>query len=417
MRIALISFEFPPSVGVGGIGAYSFEAARMLAGGGYDVEVFAAGPAGDEPAQDFGVRVHRVDVVDRKSFREAIVPIFAERHGSRPFDVLESPEYGAEGLFVSRHFPEVAVVVKLHTPSYLVERLSREKINWIGKTRFFLGGLRRGRWARITESAYDRNSDLECSFTLSADLVVAPSRSIGEIVADDWELDRRKICCIPYPYRPQGELLSLPVAEGFGTIGFLGRLEARKGVVELAKAIPKILRKVPDLRFRFLGPSLHYRGTDMESWIKRKCSAAIKNIDFVGTVSRDRLAEELRRCDGIILPSRWENFPFACWESMAAGRAVIGSAAGGMADVIEDGLSGLLIAPHSPDAIVSAILDLSKNPIKAGALGCAGRTRVLQQLSPQHVLPRQVAGYERAIEMHQAQTKSYQRAIEKTAEA
>lgn len=402
MRIALISFEFPPSIGVGGIGAYSFEAARMLAGGGYDVEVFAAGPTGDEPAQGFGVHVHRVDVVDRMSFREAIVPIFAERHASRPFDVLESPEYGAEGLFVSRHFPEVAVVTKLHTPSYLVERLSREKINGIGKARFFLGGLRRGRWARITESAYDREEDLECIFTLSADLVVAPSRSIGEIVANDWQVDRCKICCIPYPYRPQGELLSLPVAEGIGTIGFLGRLEARKGVVELSKAIPKIIRKAPHLRFRFLGPSLYYRETDMESWIKRKCSAAIENIDFVGTISRARLAEELRLCDVMILPSRWENFPFACWESMAAGRAVIGSAAGGMTDVIENELSGLLIAPNSPGAIVAAILDLVKNPEKVEAMGCAGRSRVIEQLSPQHVLPLQVAGYVQAIEMHKS---------------
>jgi glycosyltransferase involved in cell wall biosynthesis len=99
----------------------------------------------------------------------------------------------------------------------------------------------------------------------------------------------------------------------------------------------------------------------------------------------------------MVLPSRWENFPLACMESMLSGRAVIASRAGGMAEMIEDGTSGLLIPPDAPEAITRAVLQLVKNPHAVGRLGAAGRERVLQWLAPDRIAPLQLAGYARAI--------------------
>ncbi|MDB4754598.1 glycogen/starch synthase, partial [Akkermansiaceae bacterium] len=65
MRIALVSFEFPPAIAIGGIGTYAWEAATMLAQGGHKVEVFSAGKKGPEPAEEFGIKVHRFDADDR----------------------------------------------------------------------------------------------------------------------------------------------------------------------------------------------------------------------------------------------------------------------------------------------------------------------------------------------------------------
>jgi glycosyltransferase involved in cell wall biosynthesis len=174
-------------------------------------------------------------------------------------------------------------------------------------------------------------------------------------------------------------------------------LEARKGVVELARAIPRILQQAPQLQFRFLGPSWPYRNSDMESWIRYHCASVLDRIVFVGAVAREQLAVELARCDGIVLPSRWENFPFACWEAMASGRAVIGSSAGGMADVIQPDVSGLLVPPHSPEAITAAVLSLVEHPERVAQIGDAGRRRVLEHLAPERILPLQLASYERAI--------------------
>jgi len=397
MRLALISFEFPPSTIIGGIGTYAFEAARMLAVAGVSVEVFAAGVQGEEPAASLGIRVHRVAANDRASFRDKVLPAFADRHSHAPFDLIESPEIGAEGARIAAAFPEVAVISKLHTPSYLVDAIGHEPATIGERLRFRLGALRRGRWAGLRPQTYQRERDPEWRFTNSADGIAAPSQAIADRLTADWDLDPQRLAVYALPLRPDARFLALPIPQQLCTVGFLGRLEARKGVVELARAIPRILQQAPQLRFRFLGPSWPYRKGEMETWIRHHCRSVLDRLTFVGAVARDQLAAELGRCDVVILPSRWENFPFACWEAMAAGRAVIGSASGGMADVIEPGVSGLLVPPHAPGAIAAAVLSLVQHPERLAPLAAAGRQRVLDHLAPERILPLQLASYERAI--------------------
>jgi glycogen synthase len=397
LSVALISYEFPPAVAIGGIGTYAWEAARMLAESGVVVEVFCAGVPGDEPAHAYGVVVHRVDASDRACFRSRVLQVFATRHEVVRFDIIESPEIGAEGASIAASFHELAVVAKLHTPSFLVGVIGREPPTLRERLRFRLGALRRGRWAGLGQQTYVRAQDPEWQFTRSADEIGAPSQAIADRLLAEWDLDSRRISVFPYPFRPGADLLSLPIPQQAHTIGFLGRLEARKGVVELARAIPSILARAPELRFRFLGPSWPYRNGDMESWIRQQCRCFLDRITFLGPVTREQLPIELERCDAVVLPSRWENFPYACWEALASGRAVIGSTSGGMAEVIEPGISGLLVSPHSPHEIAEAVLSLVHRPELVGQLGAAARQRVLEYMAPQRILPLQLASYERAI--------------------
>ena len=369
----------------------------MLSSAGFDVEVISAGAPCDEPASAHGVRVHRIQVSDRIVFRDLVLPLFAERHKEKAFDLIESPEIGAEGSLIASSFTEVAVISKLHTPSYLLGEICQAPPGLRDRLRFRLGALRRGRWEGLRRHTYNRDHDPEWQFTRHADGIDAPSQAIADRLRSDWNLPDDRLSVYPLPFQPKPALLSLPLPTEARTIGFLGRLEARKGVVEFAKAVPEILKQSPQLRFRFLGPSWPYRKTDMASWIRQHCSAALDRITFVGEVKREQLAQELGKCDIVVLPSLWENFPFACWESMAAGRAVIGSSAGGMAEVIHPGVSGLLVPPHSPEAITAAVLSLVEHPERVAQLGAAGRQRVLEHLAPERILPLQLASYERAI--------------------
>lgn len=398
MRIAFISFEYPPSVAIGGIGTYAWEASRMLAAAGFDVEVISAGEPCNEPASAHGVSVHRIPASCRTVFRELALPLFAELHKVKPFDLIESPEIGAEGSLIASSFPEVAVVSKLHTPSYLLAEICHSHPRLLDRLRFRLGALRRGRWQGLARHTYNRDDDPEWQFTHKADGIDAPSQAIADRLRSDWDLSADRLAVYPLPFQPDPAFLSLPLPTEPRTIGFLGRLEARKGVVEFARAIPEILKQAPQLRFRFLGPSWPYLKTDMESWIRQQCRAYLDRITFVGAVKREHLVDQLGQCDIVALPSLWENFPFACWESMAAGRAVIGSSSGGMAEVIQPGVSGLLVPPFSPSAIASAVLSLVANPERVAVLGAAGRNRVLEHLSPERILPLQVASYKRAID-------------------
>lgn len=401
MNIALISYEYPPSVAIGGIGTYAWNASHMLAQSGARVVVFAAGHKEEVENPHPHVEVRRVVANDRAAFPQAVVPPLLSSHARHPFDVIEAPEIGPEGGPAFAALPSVARVVKLHTASFLVGRYGYEPPSRLQRLRFLAGALRRGRWATLRPPPdYVRDSDAEYRAALLADEIAAPSRAIGDVLRHEWSLDPAKISFYPYPFLPSAALLSLPSPTHLGTVGFLGRLEPRKGVVEMMEAIPLILRQAPGLRFRLIGPSWPYAGTDMKTWILRRHPRLAGSLDFTGAVTPGDVPAELARCDALVLPSRWESFGYTCCEAMASGRPVIGSSAGGMAEIIEPGASGLLVPPSAPGAIAEAVLRLFHHPDQVSALGASGRRHVTALLAPERILPLQLASYQRAI--HQA---------------
>lgn len=397
MRIALISFEFPPAVAIGGIGTYASEAARMLVDAGHDVEVFAAGATVESLRSVEGAWVHRVVAKDRTQFREAVLPAFSERHGAKPFDVAESPEIGAEALRIVETYPSLPLVVKLHTPSYLVNELGYEAPTLVQQMRFVFGALRRGRWAYLSKPHYDASADPEAALAMRADAIAAPSKAIAEKLGSDWNLSSGKTRTFPIPFRAPESLLSLELPTSIKTVGFLGRLEPRKGVIELTHSIPRVLARLPNMKFRMIGPSWPYRRGDMQSWMSSTLGSQSASVEFTGGIDRSMLADQLAKCDIVVLPSRWENFPFACWESLAAGRVVVGSSSGGMSDVIRDGIDGRLVPPYSPQKIAETLIELASDPASALRMATSGRERVMQALAPESVLPLQIACYEAAV--------------------
>lgn len=397
MRIALLSFEFPPSVAIGGIGAYAAQAAALLARAGHTVVVFAAGREAATATLPDGVTVHRIVARDRAEFAPALVPKLREEDARQRFDLIEAPEIGPEGADAFAALPHAARVVKLHTPSYLVRRAGDTPASWTQRLRFLAGALRRGRWQTIpTAATYVAAHDPERSCALLADEIAAPCRAIADEVGREWSLPEERLSVFPLPHEPPSALLALPPPERIRTIAFLGRLEPRKGVLELAAAIPEVLRAAPHLRFRFIGPSWPFQSGDMRAHLERQLRRHLRSVEFSGAVTPAQLPDALGDCDAVVLPSRWENFPYACWESLAAARVVIGSSAGGMADVIEPGRSGHLVSPRRPDAIAAAVLGLVQAPGTVRPLALAGRARVQDCLAPARILPLQLASYERA---------------------
>lgn len=400
MNIALLSYEFPPAVAIGGIGTYAGQLVPALCARGCRVHVFAAGPAGQPEAVPERCTVHRVPARDRLDFSTALLPSLLYAHRSAPFDLIEAPEIGPEGLPAFEALPSVARVLRLHTPSFLVRSLGYEPPALHRRLRFLLGALRRGRWQTLARAPYDPGTDPEACCARLADAWLSPSAALADILADTWSGDAPPppLSVVPYPFVPSDALLALDPPSRIRTVGFLGRLEPRKGVLELLAAIPGILRAAPTLRFRFIGPSWPFAGGDVRAHLERSLARHRASLEFTGPVDPTELPAQLARVDLIVLPSRWENFPFACWESLAAARAVIGSGAGGMAELIEHERSGLLVPPRSPSALQDAVLSLARAPARARDLALAGRARVLDQLAPARVLPLQLAAYQAALE-------------------
>ena len=85
-------------------------------------------------------------------------------------------------------------------------------------------------------------------------------------------------------------------------------------------------------------------------------------VRFIGAQPRDRVVELFRAADAAILSSSWENFPHTVVEALAVGTPVLATAAGGVAEVVRDGVNGLLVAPADVDGLADAVRRFFADP-------------------------------------------------------
>lgn len=420
MKIAFISYEYPPETAFGGIATYVGQAARMLSRRGHTVEVFAgsvAEPMGVGFADSFadsatpvvpvttvedGVVVHRLVGVSYEAFPQAVGAVFAVRHQRIRFDVLEGPDCRAEAAEAVRLVPDIPLVLKLHTPRYVLNQLGDPLQTWQAKARMTLGALRRGKLPQ-RRPPYDPMVDPECLHAHQADEIAAPSQAIGQRILQDWGLDPARIAPVPYPYIPASELLAIPLETHTQVVTFLGRLELRKGVVELGQAIPAILRRHPQVKFRFVGPAWNspMPSLNMQEYLERMLHHHRQSLEFVGGVPLAQIPQYLATTDICVFPSRWESFGLVCTEAMAAGRGIVASSAGGMAELLDQGQVGRLVPPRQPHKIAQAVIALLDNPAWRIALGGQARDRILTHYSLDRISALQEASYARAIARRQ----------------
>jgi glycogen synthase len=408
MRIALVSFEFPPDTAYGGIASYMHEVALMLAAGGHDVEVFSAGPVARESVLPPGVPVHTVAGLDKDAFAEAVLPVFTSRHEARPFDVVECAEIYADGRALRRRFPGLPLLVKLHTPSFLTHLLNQRTLTLFEKLRFFLGSVRRGRlaWPKPDLSVLHQRNTVESALYHAADVVVSPSRDLIRLIEAEWGRRPDGIGHLPNPHSPSEQLLRIPCSPPREPLLYLGRLEMRKGFSDLINALALLEKTSNPASARFVGlpfpsPRNHLL---MDAWAATRLPLKSGRYTFTGQLPRQAAVAELEGCGLVVLPSRWENFPYTCLESMSAGRVVIGSSAGGMSDMITDGVDGFLVQPGNPRVLADKIVDVLGRPEQLATIGAKARERVLAAYSPSAILPQQIAAYQKAI--HAARQRS-----------
>ncbi len=403
MRIAYISYEAPPDTLVGGIGTYIGQAARALAARGHEVEVFAGSRRGPVTFSTDGYLTHLVpcepEFEGRLEFPKLAARAFASRHAVAQFDVLEGPEFLAEAAEARKLVPAIPLVVKLHMSMTLIRQLNRGPRSPLGAAKdrvkaMLQPALRIQRW----KDKY-HFPELELPHLLEADEISAPCREIGDITARMWKLDRSQMVEVPYPFVPSPRLLEIPVETTPATVGYLGRLEQRKGVIDLARAIPMVLDQFPDTKFVFAGSSLAspVPGVEMRRYLELMLAPVRDRIVFLGRLEKEEMHGFFSEVGIVVLPSLWENFPNACLEAMAAGRAVVGSSAGGMAQQLDSGNAGLLIPPKAPRAIADAVCRLLRDRELRTQLGTRARARILSEYNADRIGGLMEQTYESAI--------------------
>ena len=410
MKIAFVSYEYPPDTAAGGIATYVYQVTRLLQSGGHHVEVFAGSLDRSSIEVENGVIVHRMLLKERGRFPKMISQVFADRHQVIQFDVIEGPELDAEAREIIRCFPDLALVVKLHTPSFLMKQFYKAQFPLLTQLKLYLRDVIKRGEHPIRYWIYDPRHDVEYLHALNADEIVILTEGMTQKVAKVWRLDPNKITCIPNPYIPSEKLLDIRVDTRTNVVTYIGWLTYRKGVIDLAKAIPQILQKHPGTKFRFVGNPVvsPNRNLDMRQYLMQVLQAHRRSVEFIDAVPLEKIPSILAETDICVFPSLWENFPNVCLEAMAAARGVVGSSAGGMTEMLDFGRAGRLVRPHRPDLISLAVIELLEQPELRMQLGQIARNRLLTEYSSTRIRPLLEASYERAIQRRQLAGCRYQ---------
>jgi glycosyltransferase involved in cell wall biosynthesis len=144
---------------------------------------------------------------------------------------------------------------------------------------------------------------------------------------------------------------------------FVGVLERYKNVHALADAWRRVAAELPDAHLHVVG-----RGRE-RAVVERLVRDLPAQVQWDERLPSDGVAAALDEAAVLVLPSFSEGLPRVAMESFARGRAVVGARAGGIPDIVEDGVSGLLVPPDDAPALADALVRVLSQPALAQSLG------------------------------------------------
>ncbi len=398
MQHLFISREYPPSpYSTGGIGTYVEHITRLLAARGETVHVIAqqwpGAPRSRDSQMDGHLRVYRIpldhapDVVpaDERAAHNAVLQ--ALRGSAVPaqtfmwnaaimaewliehegIDVIEAQEYEApsyvlmarraSGLGPARHVP---VIVHLHTPTEFILRANGRDDAVAGQAPLIAA---------------------EAFVIRAADALLCPSRFLARIAESHYQLPAGSVHVLPYPVGDTAALTRNAATWANGAIGYVGRMEPRKGVAEWLDAILSTADTYRDAQFTFVGGDTWWPGHGQrsvrEALVARAAASGDSRVSFLDAVPRRALTAHLARTRIAVVPSRWENFPFTCIEAMASGVPVLVAPTGGMVEMVEDGRTGWIAdGAHAPALEAALRRALGASPATLAEMGAAAAASV-----------------------------------------
>ena len=162
------------------------------------------------------------------------------------------------------------------------------------------------------------------------------------------------------------------------TVACVGRLVAEKGQAILVDALELLHEHGLAVRVVFVGDGPE-RGA-LEAAVAQRGL----DVEFTGSVGHDEVQTHLAGAGAFCLPSFAEGVPVVLMEAMASQLPVVTTRIAGIQELVEDGVSGFVVAPGRADLLADAIAELVKNPEQAQAMGRAGRARVSAEFDVRH---------------------------------
>lgn len=163
------------------------------------------------------------------------------------------------------------------------------------------------------------------------------------------------------------------------TIGFVGRLSPEKQVPLLIRAFAGMAHPRRRLLIVGAGPT------------ENECRALVSELGveslvaFLGAMPKDRVRDTLLSFDILAMSSSYEGTPMVLMEAMAAGAAVVAPRVGGIPEVIDDEVTGLLVEPNDPSSLTAALDRLARDPGLRDYLGVNGRAHIVSSFNAENL--------------------------------
>ncbi|MFC4147810.1 glycosyltransferase family 4 protein [Micromonospora mangrovi] len=390
-RILMLSWEYPPVL-VGGLGRHVHALSVALAAAGHEVTVVTRHTEG-APLEEYadGVRIVRAaeDPVTfplatgsllawTMAFNHTLTRAALRATESGSYDVIHAHDWlVAHTAMTLREHLDVPLVSTIHATEagrhqgWLPEEMNRTihgVEQWLA--------AESGRV--IVCSGYMRDEVGALFGVPTARVDVVPNG----VEPHRWKVPARAVAAARARYAGDGPLVT-----------FAGRLVYEKGVQHLLAGLPRLRERHPGLRAVIVGDGPY----------KPALEAEVHRLGLGGTVSMPgflggtELPAVMAASDCFAVPSIYEPFGMVALEGAAAGAPLAVARTGGLAEIVETGVTGMTFAPQDPDGLSEAVHALLSDRERARALARRARTMVHEQYGWSAIAARTAAAYAAAI--------------------
>ena len=295
-------------------------------------------------------------------------------HKRDPFDVIESGENMVlKGLVWGAKPP---LVIRGHGNRLALKRFSGEPIG--------------------TGDVIARK--IQVAAMRRAAALTAVSAFQAREIASDFQIKEDRISVIPNPISEsllQNALARPRIEPETPTVLYTGRIEYRKGTLDLLQSSAFVAPAFPEVKYLVVGARHNSIDDAALNEILNQHDVR-SHVEFVGHVPWQQLSDWYRRATVFVMPSLYETFGISVIEAMAFGLPVVATNVGGLPEVVQDGVTGILVPPKDPQALGGAIVRLLRDPELRKRLGNAGREQVLSEFRTDRIVEQTLKVYESA---------------------
>jgi glycosyltransferase involved in cell wall biosynthesis len=354
MNICMVVGDFPPNCG--GIGYYVYNLSKKLVERGHSVTVITRGRWNKAYIHERieGITIYKIRFIPIYPFHVRLHGVFLNRH----FKLLE-PNFDVVHL----HSP---LVPTIHTalPIVLTEHGT--------VTRGIDNSESIDMHSKVIKFFSREFISLDVKAIKNSDIITVVSHSCAKELRDIYKIGRR----ISIVNNGTDTIFFAPkerndLKEPY--ILYTGRLDSRKGLVDLIESAKYVCQEHSDIKFILTG-----KGPNKKYLEQRINELSLnKNIYFAGFVDRSKLLEYYQNATIYVLPSYYEGLPTTLLEAMSCGIPSIATDVEGSSELITDGETGLLVPPRNPKRLADAILRLLEEEEFRQKLGDNARKHIV----------------------------------------